>query len=220
MKYTYLFLIPLFIIITNSSTAQNLNRIYFEADAVTKISVGETSRARIDYPPNFSVNVPRVSNHENPIYGLNVSLNYRLNSNFSAGMGTGVNFVFERRPDARNAFHDKVMIPFFGRLRYHKDINPKWLILSDLNAGYQYIDFRHGYTDTGYLYREKGGLLLNLDFGLGLKIHKFTPIFKIGYELNQSSHINKVDWITTTSVDQIDYKTYYHLLKFSLSLSL
>jgi hypothetical protein len=188
---------------------------------VSKISIGETSRTRIDFPPNFSVNVPRVSNHENPIYGLNVSLNYRLNTNFSAGMGTGVNFVFERHPDARNAFHHKVMLPFFGRLRYHKDINSNWLFLSDLNAGYQYIDFRHGYAENTYLFREKGGLLLNLDLGLGMKIHKFTPIFKVGYELNQSTLINRLDWLTDNPpVDQIEYHTYYHLLKFSLSLSL
>ena len=219
MKFNYFIFTLLILFITNTSKAQDLDRIYFEVDAVSKISVGETKRDQINYEPNFSIDIPRISTHENPIYGLNFSFNYQLNPNFAAGLGSGVNFVFEERPDLENEFHNKILIPFFARLRYQTDLNTNLFFLSDLNAGYQYLNFKHGNTENGYLFEESGGLLLNVDLGLGLKIAKFTPLLKVGYELNQFNNKNSLGWIPEYNYeDMIDYETYYHLLKISLSL--
>ena len=104
-------------------------------------------------------------------------------------------------------------------MRYQTDLNTKFVFISDLNAGYQYVNFKHGNTQNGYLFQESGGLLLNVDLGLGLKMTKFTPILKVGYELNQFNNKNSLGWISEYNYeDIIDYKTYYHLLKISLSL--
>ncbi len=220
MKYNYLIIAFIFSLLTITSKAQDLERVYFEVDAVSKISIGETKRDQINYEQNFSIDVPRISTHENPIYGLNFSFNYKLNSHFTAGLGSGINFVFEERPDFQNEYHNKILLPFFARLRYQTDLNTNLIFLSDLNAGYQYIDFRHGNTESGYLFQESGGLLINLDLGLGLNISKFTPIFKVGYELNQTNHKDSLGWITNYNYDDmVEYATYYHLLKFSLSLN-
>ncbi len=221
MNYNYLIVALLLSFLTIESTAQDLEKVFFEVDAVTKISIGETKRENISYQTIFSIDVPRISHHENPIYGLNFSFNYRLNKNISAGIGSGVNFVFEQRPDFQNEYHNKIMLPFFVRLRYQTEISNNLSFLTDLNTGYQYIDFKHGHTEKGYLFQESGGLLLNLDVGLGLHVSKFTPIIKVGYELNQHNHQNSLGWITNYSYDDIiEYTNYYHLLKFSLSLSL
>ena len=219
MKYNYLIIAFILSFITTTSKAQDFNRIYFEVDAVSKISVGETKRDQINYEQNFSIDVPRISIHENPVYGLNFSFNYKLNSNFSAGLGSGINFLFEERPDFQNEFHNKIMLPVFARLRYQTDLNTQLFFLSDLNAGYQFVDFKYGNTENGYLFQESGGLLLNLDLGLGLEISKFTPILKVGYELNQINHKDSLGWITNYDYDDmVEYSTYYHLLKISLSL--
>ncbi|MDT0645435.1 hypothetical protein RM545_01930 [Zunongwangia sp. F260] len=221
MRFNYIIFILLFLFITNTSTAQDLNKIFLEAEAVTKYSVGETKRDIIYYETNFTIDVPQISSHENPIYGLNISLSYQLSSNFSAGFGSGLNFVFERRPDFLNEYHTKIMAPFFGRFRFQTSVSPSLIFISDINAGYQYLDFKHGNTPNGFLFQESGGLLLNLDLGLGLKIAKFTPLLKAGYELNQFNHENSLGWIAGYNYeDKIEYTTYYHLLKLSLSLRL
>ncbi|MDT0689160.1 hypothetical protein RM549_05150 [Salegentibacter sp. F188] len=221
MKFNYIIFTFLFLFITNTSKAQDLNKIFLEAEAVTKYSVGETKRDVIYYEPSFTIDVPQISTHKNPIYGLNISLNYQLNSNFSAGFGSGLNFVFEQRPDFANEYHTKIMAPFFARFRYQTDLSTNLIFISDINAGYQYVDFKHGNTENGFLFQESGGLLLNLDLGLGLKIAKFTPLLKAGYELNQSNHENSLGWIAGYNYeDKIEYRTYYHLLKLSLSLRL
>lgn len=219
MKSTYLIFTLLILLITNTSKAQDLNKINIEIDAVSKISVGETKRDQINYQSNFSLDIPRISTYENPIYGLNFSFNYQLNKNFAAGLGSGVNSTFEERPDFENEYHNKILIPFFARFRYQTNLNTNLIFLSDVNAGYQYLDFKHGHTEHGYLFEESGGLLLNVDLGLGLKIGKFTPVLKAGYELNQFNHKNSLGWMPDYNYDDmIDYKTYYHLVKISLSL--
>ena len=221
MKYNYLLLALIFSFLTTSTSAQDFGRIFFEAEAVSKISIGEAKREQLNYEQNFSLDVPRISTFEDPVYGLNFSLHYKLNPHFSAGLGSGINFVFEERPDFQDEYHNKILLPFFARLRYQTDINSRLLFLSDLNAGYQYLDFRHGSTENGYLFQESGGLLLNLDLGIGLNLARFTPIFKLGYELNQTSHTDSLRWNTDYSYsDKVEYTTYYHFLKFSLSLKL
>ena len=102
MKYNYLIIAFIFSLLTITSKAQDLERVYFEVDAVSKISIGEKKRDQINYEQNFSIDVPRISTHENPIYGLNFSFNYKLNSHFTAGLGSCINLVFEERTDFQN----------------------------------------------------------------------------------------------------------------------
>lgn len=64
---------------------------------------------------------------------------------------------------------------------------------------------------------------MNFNIGVGKKIDRFTPILKIGYELNQFTHENSLGWIGNSNLDyqdKIKYKTYYHLVKISLSIKI
>lgn len=221
MKFNYLIFTLIFLFITNTSKAQDLDRIFFEIDAVTKVSIGQEKRDLIYYEPNHTVDVPKISTHEYFINGLNFSFSYKLNKNFSAGLGSGLNFVFEERPGLRNEYHYKIMLPFFARFRYQTNLNNNFLFLSDLNAGYQSNHFKYGNTENGYLFIERGGLLLNFDLGLGMEISKFTPILKVGYELNQLNNENSLGQLPQYNYeDKIRFTTYYHLLKVSFSLKL
>ena len=220
MVKKYLFIAVL--LISFISTAQDINKIYLEADFNTKISIGETSREIVMYD-NISVDVPKVSHFNNAVYGITLSMNYQLLKNFAAGVGSGVNFaLYDNHPVLANEYQHRIFIPFFLRLRGQKLLGSKSFILSDLNAGYNYANSSFGNSQNGYHFKERGGYLLNLNLGIGTKIYRFTPIFKVGYELNQFSHENSLEWIGSgmSYDDKVKFKTYYHLLTFSLSMKL
>lgn len=218
-----IFLFSITFILSNSLNGQILDKIYLEGDAVTKFSVGKESREIIRYRENLTVNVPKNSRFDNPVYGINLSLNYKLNNTFSTGIGSGINVVEQQEhPVIGNEYYTKVLLPFFLRFRYQKDISENWKFISDLNAGYQYTDFRYGNSEEGFDFQEKGGLLANLDLGIGRNIGKYTSFIKLGYELNQFNHEDSLGWIDNTLDfnDKVEYKTYFHLLKLSLTIQM
>lgn len=218
-----IFLFSITIILSNSLSGQILDQIYLEADAVTKFSVGKESRETIRYRENLSVNVPKNSRFDNIVYGINMSLNYKLNDPFSIGIGSGINVVeAEKHPVIGYEHYTKVLLPFFFRFRYQTDISEKWKFLSDLNAGYQYTDFRYGNTEEGFDFQEKGGLLANIDLGIGRNYGKYTSFFKLGYELNQFQHEDSLRWIDNALDynDKVEYKTYFHFIKLSLTIQI
>ncbi len=221
LKTIFLFSITCFF--TNSINGQIFDKISLEGDAVTKFSIGNESREVIQYRDNLSVNVPKNSKFDNLVYGINLSLNYKLNNSFSTGIGSGINVVeAESHPVIGSEYYSKVLLPFYLRFRYQMDIAENWKILSDLNAGYQYTDFRYGNSEEGFDFQEKGGLLANVDLGIGRTIGKYTSFFKLGYEINQFQHEDSLGWLNDTLDydDKVEYKTYYHLLKLSLTIQL
>ena len=222
MKLIYIILI--FIFFSAPSFGQFLDKLYIEADFTTMFSVGEPKSKTIDYKPGITASVPKISKFNNPVNGLNFNLIYKVNNHFALGIGSGISIVkFEKNPVIGNEYFDRVSVPFYLRLGYQRKNDSNWTFLSDLNSGYQYYDFRFGNTDEGFYFQETGGLLINLNVGIGKKIYRFTPILKIGYELNQFSHNDSLGWIENMDLtfdDRINYKSYYHLLKFSISVRL
>lgn len=218
------FLLILFCSLCLTSSAQILDDIFFETSFVTKFSVGEETRKNISYQPGINTNVPKISKFDNRIHGLNLTANYALDDVFSMGIGAGVSFAkMESHPIVSNEYLDKVFIPVFLRFRYQKYYSGNWTFLSEVNGGYQFYKFVYGYSGQGFDFKETGGLLLNFNIGVGKKIDRFTPILKIGYELNQFTHENSLGWIGNSNLDyqdKIKYKTYYHLVKISLSIKI
>lgn len=191
-------------------------------DYVTKFSVGNETREDIVYQPGVSANVPKNSKFSTPVQGLNFTLNYSFTEALSAGVGSGFNFVqLERHPVAGGECMDKTFIPVYSRFSHNWNFNSGILFLSNINAGYQFYNFRFSNSENGFRYKDTGGLLLNFNIGVGKTIGKFTPFLKVGYEFNQFSHEMSLDWIGDPSLtyeDKIKYKTNYHLINLSLSL--
>lgn len=203
--------------------AQELNKFFIETELKAKFSVGETTSRTINIKPGFDVGVPKLSKHRNPVYGIGFNLNYNLNKHFSTGVGLGINISkFEHHPLVADEYYDKVMIPMYLRIRYQNQFCDNWFFLSDLNGGYQYVDHRFGYSGIGYDYSESGGLLIGFDIGIGKDLGKYTPIFKLGYELNQFSNEASLGWSDPdfNYDDKVYFNTYYHLIKCSLSLKI
>jgi len=210
-------------IVSFSGNAQLFEKISFEGDAVTKFSIGKETRDVIQYRENVSVNVPKNSKFNNMVYGINLSINYELNDSFLTGIGSGINVVeAESHPVIGSEYYSKILLPFYLRLRYQKNISKNWKFITDLNAGYQYTDFRYGNSDEGFDFKEKGGLLANIDLGVGKNIGKYTSFFKLGYELNQFQHEDSLGWVDTTLDydDKVEYKTYFNFIKLSLTIQL
>ncbi|MCM4155974.1 hypothetical protein [Gramella sp. AN32] len=217
-----LFLFLLFIA-ANSIQAQIFDHIYLEGDAVTKFSVGKETRDHIEYRNNINVDVPENSKFDSPVFGLNFSLNYQINKSFIMGIGSGINVVHkDKHPIISNEYYDKIMLPLFTKFRYHHQFAENWLFSTDLNAGYQVSQFLYGYSNGEYDFEEKGGLLANLDFGIGKNLGKYTPVLKLGYEINQFRRKDSLGWIDESLQydDKVVYKIYYHLIKLSLSIQI
>lgn len=218
LKKLLLFII---FILSSSLSAQILNKIYIESEAVTKFSIGKQSRETIKYREKSSVNVPKNSKFNNLVYGINLSLNYELNNAFSIGIGSGINVIeTEKHPLIAGEYYSKVLLPFFFRFRYKRNISEKWKFLSDLNAGYQYTNSIYGNSEEGFDFQEEGGILANIDLGIGRNIGKYTTFFKLGYEINQFQNIVKLSSFDNTIENnaKVKYKTYFHLLKLSLTI--
>lgn len=223
MKKIYSLLI--FMTLGASTYAQILEKISFEFEYIKKISVGEPTRKNINYKPSVSVNVPENAEFNNPVDGINFSINYLMNNSFSMGIASGINIVkYENNPLTSGEYYDKVMFPLFGQIKFQKLFTNNWSVFSDLKGGYQFYKSYFGNTKNGFFYKEKGGLLLGIDIGLTKKIKKFTPQIKIGYELNKFSNESSLGNGNNVSGlnydDKISFDTYYNLLTFSIGLKL
>lgn len=216
-----IFAFGLLCILSLNGFTQNLDKIYFEVDFNTKISIGEPTRRTINYASGVTANVPKKSTFDSPVYGINLSVNYKINNNISLGFGSGLNFVKnETHPVITNEYLDKTFIPLYAKFTYQFDLDNNWDLSPTLNLGYQHYDFNYGNTKDGFTFREKGGLLTNLDIGIGKKIGKYKPIFKVGYELNSFHHKNrlKLTYDKLNYNEKVNFTTYYHLIKLSLSI--
>ncbi len=205
---------------SNSLEAQILDKLYLEGDAVKKFSVGKETRDNFEYH-NINFDVPKSTKFDSPVFGLNLSVNYQLSKSFVVGIGSGINVVHkDKHPVLPNEYYDKIMLPLFGKLRYQNQFSGNWLFITDLNAGHQLSQFLYGYSNDEYNFEEKGGLIANLDLGIGKTIGRYTPILKLGYEINYFKRITSLGWIdeSLTDNDKIEYKIYYDLIKLSLSI--
>ncbi|MDT0644709.1 hypothetical protein RM553_17850 [Zunongwangia sp. F363] len=218
------FLLLILCIFSSSLNAQFLEKIYLEGEAVTKYSIGKESRRSIQYQDNITVNVPENSRFDAPVYGIGFSLNYRFNHSFSAGVGSGINFVKDQgHPYMANENYDKLMIPMIIKLNYDLDISENWKIVSELNGGIQLNEAAYGNSPQGFYFKEHGGMLAGVKAGIGRKVGKYAAVLKIGYEWNQLTNENSLGWYNydgLTYNDIIEYKTNYHLLNVSLAVRL
>ena len=79
------------------ANAQEIERLYFEPEFHSKLSLGESTRKIILYAPGFTINVPAHSKYFNPLYGVGFTINYNINAKFSAGIGSGIDIAkFEK----------------------------------------------------------------------------------------------------------------------------
>lgn len=223
MKRVYFLLI--FMTLGASTYGQILERISFEAEYVKKISIGEPTRRNINYEPSVSANVPENAEFNNSVNGINFSLNYLINKNFSIGVVSGINAVkYENNPLTGGEYYDKVMFPLSTQVKYQRSFSNNWIVFSDLKGGYQFYKSNFGNTENGFFYEEEGGIVLGIDFGISKKLKKFTPQIKIGYELNKFSNETSLGNGNGESGldfnDRISYNTYYNLLTFSIGLKI
>ncbi|MDT0678275.1 hypothetical protein [Autumnicola musiva] len=223
LNYNYSLLLIL-CIFSSSLNAQFLENIYLEGEAVTKYSIGKESRRIIQYRENVSVDVPKNSRFDSPVYGINFSLNYRFNNSLSAGVGSGINFVKDQsHPYLAYEYYDKLMVPMILKVNYNMGISENWKILSELNGGIQLNEFAYGNSRQGFYIKEHGGLLAGVKAGIGRKVGKYTAILKFGYEWNQLTHEDSLGWYDNNEFDYsdiIEYETNYHLLNVSLAIRL
>ncbi|MGY5847130.1 hypothetical protein ACW6QP_06890 [Salegentibacter sp. HM20] len=217
----HLIFIGLFLISTCSLSAQDFEKFFLEGSTVAKFSIGDKTRENIQYRENVNVNVPDRSRFDSMVIGLNFSINYRLSEHFSSGLGTGINAVMnQRHPGVNREHYDNILFPVFIKLRYETALSETWSFLSDLDAGYQFSDFRYGRSPEGYEFIEKGGYLAALDFGIGKDFGKYKPMLKLGYEINQFRNETSLGWMDASLQfdDKVEYNTYFHMIRLSLSM--
>ena len=157
------------------------------------------------------------------MFGLNFSLNYQINKSYVIGIGSGINVVHkDKHPILSKEYYDRIMLPIFIKFRYQNQFSDNWLFITDINSGIQLSQFLYGISYDTYDYEENGGLLANLDVGIGKKLGKYTPILKVGYEINQFRRIERISRIDKNlqEDDKIEFRTYYQLIKFSLSIKI
>ena len=204
--------------------AQEFQRFSIEPDFHMKFSLGAQKRKTIDYQPGLTINIPEQSEYSGPVSGIGFCLNYHYSKKLTAGVGSGIDIVkFEKHPIAIDEYYDRITIPFFLKIGYQRELSNSWLLLSDVHSGYQFLDFRYGNTQEGFLYQESGGLMVNVNLGIGKQVGKYLPIVKLGYEFNQFSNefsLGTLPGLELDYDDKVYYKTYYHLLKASLSIKI
>ena len=219
------FFLLILIVFSTTVKAQVRDKIFLEGEAVTKFSVGKETRNVLKYQENVTMHVPRRQRYDGPVLGINASINYRLINLLSVGIGGGINVVQDIHPFTAHQYRDRVMFPLFLKLGYENKISQNWTFLTDLNAGVQLHYYGYGYSleNDGYDFQERGGLLANIDLGIGRDIGKYTAFLKLGYEINEFRHEDSLGWLNFQDLsyeDKIEYKTYYQLLKVSFSIRL
>ena len=207
--------------------SQDMNSFYVETNVQSKFSIGNPTRDIIEYEPGVRVNVPKVNKFRNPVYGLNISLNYMLNDTYSLGIGSGLDVSkYDYHPVEVNEYIDKVMIPLYLRLNYRHPIQNEWNIVSNIKLGYQFSETNYYNTNDGFLIKEKGGALAGINIGIGKTKGRYSPELKLGYEFNCFRHdysiigIPGFENLNLTYDDKIEFKSFYHLLTVSLGLKL
>jgi len=207
-----------------SLSSQNANSFFITADVQTKFSIGTPTRDIIEYSPDIIVNVPKVSLFRNPVYGINLSMNYILDRSFSVGIGAGLNVAkHEYNPVNFDEYYDKVMIPIYLRFNYEYNLQKEWMILSNINLGYQFSDQNFNNTENGFILQQKGGVIAGIDIGAGKKVNRFSPYMKLGYEFNYFNNEHSVvemGFEDAVYSDKISYRRYYHSLKLSLGINI
>jgi len=207
-----------------SSSSQNAKSFFITTEVQSKFSIGTPSRDIIGYSPDIVVNVPKVSKFRNPVYGIDISLNYILNKRFSAGIGVGLNIAkHEYNPTDFDEYYDKVMIPVYFRLNYELNMQKEWMLLSNVNIGYQFSDQNFNNTANGFILEEKGGVVTGINFGAGKKDNRFSPYIKLGYEFNCFNNEHSLVDMGFQDInysDKIEYRRYYHLLKLTIGIKI
>jgi hypothetical protein len=199
-------------------------RFFIETEYQLKFSVGKTSTQPFSLIRNLDVNLPYVSSYGYPVNALNVTFNYSLFKNFSAGLGFGFSFVkFEPAPLAPGTYYDKLMAPMYLRLRYTLPFKNNFFVLAEVEGGYQYSSNRWEYLEKAgdFKTKENGGVMFGASLGFGLKVKKYQPMLKVGYEFTQFNreYVYKFtdNWLPTV-YQKVNFSTYYNLLKVSLAI--
>lgn len=206
--------------------AQNPSKIQIDVEAPIKFSVGYKTQQQFNYKDLVTITTPKFDIYRNPVFGLNLSVLYRLNESFKIGIGSGINAeFFDDYPFIDNEYYNRLMIPVFGKLRYERKYNEKINVLSDLDFGYQVFDNRMLNDSNGFYFLDKGGFLSGIDLGAEYMIANYKLYLKAGYEINQYNHTMRLDWssvsyLNLTPDDKISYRSYFHVFKLTFGITI
>ncbi len=222
MKNTLLFSV-LFSFLSFFGSAQKNNPLIFELELPLKFSIGNQTRENIEVVPGYSVNIPKNDVYRNPVFGLNATMLYSVNKLFMVGIGGGVNGEFyERHPIVNGESYNRLIVPFFVKLRHQRVVGQNTILLLDLNAGYQL--YKNGYlaSEYGYTFEDTGGIMAGAEIGIGRAIGENTVLCKVGYELNQYHHTFHLNWLSPVfdPTEIFKYKTYFNTLKVALAITM
>ena len=222
MKNTLLFSV-LFSFLSFFGSAQKNNPLIFELELPLKFSIGNQTRENIEVVPGYSVNIPKNDVYRNPVFGLNATMLYSVNKLFMVGIGGGVNGEFyERHPIVNGESYNRLIVPFFVKLRHQRVVGQHTILLLDLNAGYQL--YKNGYlaSEYGYTFEDTGGIMAGAEIGIGRAIGENTVLCKVGYELNQYHHTFHLNWLSPVfdPTEIFKYKTYFNTLKVALAITM
>jgi len=199
-------------------------RFFIETDYQLKFSVGKASTQSFSLIRNLDVDLPYVSRYGYPVNALNVTFNYSIFKNVSAGLGFGFSFVkFEPVPLSSSSYYDKLMAPLYLRLRYTLPLKNNFFVLAEVDGGYQYSSNRWEFIeDAGdFKTKENGGAMFGASFGFGIKTKKYQPLLKVGYEFTQFNrqyiYTFTNNWLPTV-YQSVNINTYYNLIKLSLAI--
>ena len=225
MNIKLIIVLLLFSLLAPTTFSQENKKAFFiETQINTKIPIGNPTYNFFEYSPDVRIRVHSINKFRNPVYGLNISFNYLINNNLSAGIGSGINISkYDFHPVEVDEYIDKIMLPVYGRFNYKRKLENTWILRSNLKIGYQFADYNYGNTEDGFLFQDSGGIISGIYIGIGKNIKTYHPYLKLGYEFNQFSHKYSLKGygLTDLSYDkQISFKTHYHLITLSLVLEI
>ena len=204
--------------------SQTSNNFFFEIEYQLKFSVGTPTTQPYTAFSFFETELPKVSKYIYPVNSLNLNAHYRISNNFSAGLGFGFSFAkYESIPLDPYSYYDKMMIPFYLRFRFDKNLKNDWFIISDLDLGYNYTNNRWRFINDEYGFKaeESGGGMAGINIGVGKSFKKYSPIFKVAYEFSQFSRRNVYSYkqnFQPTQFEAVVFNTYYHLIKIGVAM--
>jgi hypothetical protein len=201
-------------------SAQTARKYSFTTAFSSKFSIGEEVRSTILYEPGFTINYPKVSTYDNPVYCLEFGPNYDVSKLFNVGFATGIAVAQNvGNPLTSNQYFNRVMFPLSIHVGYLADLGPQVRLIPKYKVGYQFLSSQFGYTDEGFLYEQSGGLMMALGVELSRRIGDYWPSINIGYELNVIQSDVSLGWIDGYDYnDKYQFSTSYHLFNIGIGL--
>lgn len=220
----YAFCIFIFLLVGKNLLAQDTeHKVKVSLEIPVSVSMIPASWQTFTYGTT-SINLPRLNNYRNPVYGINVGVLYSFTEKIHAGVVIGINGSFyQNHLYYADEYLNMLMIPAMARISLSPKISQRFYSVSDISAGYNFYHNVSGNTSSGFNYEERGGAKAIISSGIGYKVGDRLLVLQVGYDMtvyNNKARLNKLVNVTNPDTDFVKYKTWYQTFLVKLGILL